>query len=334
MPRPQFLCEAEFARLMTTLDKTRLQSHVAVAVSGGADSMALLLLAHQWGQAQGVAITGLTVDHGLREGSSREAQQVKTWLAAHQIEHHILTWSDHGKVTTAVQARARDARYRLMGNWCRNHGILSLLLAHHQDDQAETVLMRLKKGSTLYGFGAMAPMRDCEGVTLCRPLLTVPKCRLIATLHGKNQEWVEDPSNQNTAFERVRVRAQLIELAAQGVTAKRLASAAQSARAVCDIIDVAAGRLLATTVFNTEDGHLVLAQEFLQAPNQVYGRALSRLLRTVGGTVYPPSPDKLQRLLTWMVNPTSGARTLAGVVVRVQALGFQFSAELPRKKCK
>jgi len=334
MPHTEPLCEGEFSELMTPFEVSGAKPKIAVAVSGGADSMALVLLAQKWARVQGVHITALTVDHGLRDGSDVEAVQVKSWLSSLRIDHQILTWLAPKTVTSAIQARARDARYRLMGDWCRAHDVCHLLLAHHLDDQAETVLMRMKKQSTLYGLGGMAAVRDLEGVSLCRPFLSVPKSRLTATLQAKGQDWVEDPSNQNMAFERVRVRAQLIDLAEHGVTAERLAGAARSVRAVCNIIDEAADCLIKNTVSNLKNGRLVLAPAFLQAPDQVSRRALSKLLRRVGGGAYPASPDKLERLQKWMKKPTVKARTLAGVLVRSHSTGFEIAPELPRKKCK
>jgi len=334
MPDPAPLNEGEFAALMKGCDGAGLSSGVAVAVSGGADSMALMLLAHQWAEVQGYTLTALTVDHGLREDSHAEAAQVKAWVLAQGIEHHTLTWEAPTGLTTAIQARARTARYSLMSEWCRTHDVSHLLVAHHLNDQAETVLMRMKKRSTLFGLCSMAAVRDCAGVKLCRPLLSVPKIRLTATLQKFGQAWVEDPSNHNADFERVRVRAQLIDLAPLGVTSERLAKAAQSARVVCDIIDGAADRLIAATVTTRQNGGMALTAKFSDAPNLVRGRALTKLLSKVGNTAYPPSPDKLERLLAWMETSATGARTLSGGLVRAKGAEFHISPELPRKNCK
>lgn len=337
-PKTKPLSGAEFARLMSGCGG--FGGHVAVAVSGGADSMALALLAQIWGQDLGISVTALTVDHDLREGSAAEAAQVATWLGAKALDHHILTWQHDGAVTSAVQARARDARYALMGDWCRAHGAAHLLCAHHQDDQAETVLMRLKKGTTLFGLAAMQPTRDLDGTVLCRPLLTVPKARLRATLKTNQQDWVEDPSNQNQAFERVRVRSQMAGLAAQGVSAKRLAGAARGARAVRDILDAAADSLIAAHTELRGTG-VALTGPFWDAPDVVCGRALAMVLTRIGGSAYAPSPAKLDRLYAWMVqgghkrgqkgDQVSGARTLGGCWVRRLGTEFLISSEPPRK---
>lgn len=325
----------EFAGLMAACGAAG--EHVAVGVSGGADSMALGLLLSQWGRAFGVQVTALTVDHALRAGSTAEAAQVGTWLSPHTLDHHILTWQHDGRVTSAVQARARDARYRLMGDWCRANGVTRLLTAHHQGDQAETVLMRLKKGTTLWGLAAMATTRDLGGVALCRPLLAVPKSRLVATLQTQGQHWVEDPSNQNQAYERVRVRQHLEVLAREGVTAARLAGAARGARAVRDILDGAADNLIDAHSEISGKG-VAVAAAFWHAPDVVCGRALAKVLTRVGGTAYAPSPAKLERLYAWMAHGprdgphASGGRTLGGCLVRPKGADFLISPQPPRKR--
>jgi len=332
MPHTNPIGEAEFSTLMTSCEDFAKASHIAVAVSGGADSLCLAILLQAWGTERGVKVTALTVDHGLRQGSADEAEQVKSWLNALGLHHHILTWVPDKQKATAVQARARTARYDLMGDWCKAHDAEALFVGHHQDDQAETVLMRLKKQSTLYGLGAMAPVRAVHGLKLCRPLLDVGKSRLIATLKAKGQDWIEDPSNHNTDFERVRVRAVLAELAKHGISASGLSKAATSARRVCAVLDQAADRLIEDTVEPGET--LKITPAFLKAQPRVYERALSKLLMNVGENVYPPSPDKLRRLATWLASGAHGARTLAGVLVRVKASGIYVLVELPRQNCK
>lgn len=324
--------EAEFVDLMSSCQLSGENNAIAVAVSGGADSMALGVLAHKWGQAVGVTVTTLTVDHGLRTGSASEASQVKTWLLAHGIAHETLIWHPPQNISTAIQSRARDARYALMTAWCVQNHVSSLLVAHHQGDQAETVLMRLKKKSTLYGLCAMASVRLHEGIRVCRPVLSVPKSRLKATLKAVGQDWIEDPSNQNKDFERVRVRANLKYLEKEGVRVEALANVANSIRRVCNVIDKSANQLIETEVSAQGQAGLRLSPDFLKAPHRVTERALSKLLIRVGKGGYPPSPQKLKRLMTWMEQPTIKSRTLGGTLIRLQGSGFEISPERPRNK--
>src|SRR5205823_2951019 len=146
---------------------------LAVAVSGGPDSMALLLLADRWARQRGGEAWGLTVDHGLRPESAGEARIVAGWLAARGMAHEILVWSGD-KPATGIQEAAREARYALLAGWCRAHGILHLLTAHHREDQAETYLIRRRAGSGVDGLAAMSAVRELPGCRIVRPLLSVP----------------------------------------------------------------------------------------------------------------------------------------------------------------
>lgn len=341
-----------FARLMAACELSfKTSRQICVAVSGGADSLALALLAHHWGRENTINVIALTVDHGLRKGSDIEAQQVGEWLRAWDLEHHILTWTGGAAVHSRVQERARDARYALMAEWCIAHGIHYLVLAHHQEDQAETVLMRLKKGSGLLGLAGMARERplgiEGDGVQIVRPLLGVSKVQLRQTLRVWGQAWIEDPSNTNFAFERVRTRHLLAQLEKEGVSAARLAGAASAIARVRDVLERAAEDVLSAGVSGDLEKRIA-AQPFWAAPRAVQSIAMARVLAFVGGGRYGPSPDKMTRLLGWMArhkadfNKTSvhtdPARTLAGCEVRrvVQngEVGFVVSAEAPRTSSK
>ena len=321
-----------FDALMAPFAVSR-DEHVAVAVSGGADSMALALLVAAWNKA--AKTTALIVDHGLRPESAAEARQVGAWLTRAGVDHHILTWRHKPAHLSAVQARARDARYALMAEWCRAHRVKRLFVAHHQGDQAETFVMRLKRSSTLFGLAAMAPERTVHGISVCRPLLSVSKARLETTLRAWGQDWVVDPSNTNPAFERVRTRALLAHLDREGVTAERLAGAARAAGLITKTLDAAVSAFIEGDVTSrTGGGFSVAAGAFCALPQVLRERVLSHLLRKASGQVYGASPDKLARFVRWLVAPTNGtdsARTLGGCVVRVRSESFSIVPEAPRK---
>ncbi len=208
---------ADFAALMARFAPFEPRPHLAVAVSGGSDSMALTLLAHDWARARGGAISALTVDHGLRPEAAAEAAQVGAWCAAHGIDHVILTRGGPAP-THGIQAFARAARYRLLADWCRAHFVLHLLLAHQREDQAETLVMREASGSGADGRAGMAAIVEHGALRLLRPLLGTPRAQLRGYLAARGQEWIEDPSNRNPAFTRVRIR-DALERAAPGLAA-------------------------------------------------------------------------------------------------------------------
>jgi tRNA(Ile)-lysidine synthase len=182
-------------------------SRVAVAVSGGSDSMALLQLVAAWRESpQGPReVTALTVDHGLRAESAAEAEQVKRWCEGLGIDHRTLVWAGD-RPRTGIQAKARTARYDIMSNWCRENNIPILMTGHTADDQAETVVMRQQRTSSDRSLAAIWPENEWLGVKLFRPLLNQRRQALRDYLNGLEQTWLEDPSNSNDAFERIRIR--------------------------------------------------------------------------------------------------------------------------------
>ncbi|MBK8158109.1 MAG: tRNA lysidine(34) synthetase TilS [Rhodospirillaceae bacterium] len=180
--------------------------HVAVGVSGGSDSMALMLLLADWVRGQGGKLTALTVDHGLRPEAANEARTVAGWAAKAGIDHRTLAWTGI-KPGTAVQAAAREARYELMGAWCRENEVLHLATAHQQDDQRETVAMRRARGGPdQFGSAGISSVSTRRGVRLLRPLLPVTGATLKSYLQSRHQCWLEDPSNRHEHYERIRWR--------------------------------------------------------------------------------------------------------------------------------
>lgn len=175
---------------------------IALAVSGGKDSMGMVY-ALKDALKDCYNIVSLTVDHRLRKESLQEAYQIKQWMEALNIPHVILTW-DHEVISTDIQNKARIARYDLMTEWCLENNVRTLMTAHHLEDQIETFFMRLAKGSGLKGLCGMRSCIDYKGVQIVRPFLSISKKKLHAYI--KEGQWIEDPSNQNMNFTRVKFR--------------------------------------------------------------------------------------------------------------------------------
>jgi tRNA(Ile)-lysidine synthase len=199
---------------------------VLLAISGGPDSTALLVLAARWREKGGVGLVAATVDHRLRRESNAEAGAVATLANKLGIEHHMLVWSGR-KPSTGLQAAARAARYGLLTALARKIGADAIVTAHTRDDQAETVLHRLARGSGLAGLAGIRKKSERDGIVLLRPLLDVPKARLVATLRAANIPFAEDPTNRDPRYLRTRVRALAPQLAAEGLDAVRLAGVAR-----------------------------------------------------------------------------------------------------------
>jgi tRNA(Ile)-lysidine synthase len=297
-------------------------SRLALAVSGGADSMALLHLIAQW-RVEGEAkpgLTVLTVDHGLRAEARAEVAMVARIAESFCLAHAILTWTPGSGQSGGLQARAREARYDLMAAYCHAHNIPALVTAHHLDDQAETFLMRLKRGSGLDGLGAIPEESVWSGVAVLRPMLDMPKARLAATLTESGLGWAEDPSNRDQRFERARMRANTEALAKLGLTPEALARSAQRLRRARAALDEAAREFLSRHGDMSDAGYCLIEHEALiSAPEEIALRALTRAVSAVSGKEKPLQLAKLESLLASLIEHPKGAHTLGGC--RLQPIG-------------
>ena len=222
---------------------------LVLAVSGGPDSIALMWLAARWRRAlaRGPQLIAVTVDHGLRPEAAREAREVKRLAQSLDLPHRTLRWTG-AKPKTGLPAAARSARYRLLAQAARQSHATHILTAHTRDDQAETLLMRLLRGSGIAGLAAMARESERDGLRLARPLLDVSKSQLIATLKKAGIDFADDPTNRDVNFTRPRIRAVMPALAAEGGDARslaRLASRLARANAAVEVLAEGAERYLA-----------------------------------------------------------------------------------------
>ncbi|WP_407949255.1 tRNA lysidine(34) synthetase TilS [Parvibaculum sp.] len=313
---PSPVSAKEFAARLSSLHPGR---SVAVAFSGGPDSLALLVLAAQWAaRRKNTALHAFTVDHGLRAASAGEAKEAARLSAALGVPHRILKWKGE-KPATGIQAAAREARYGLLLEACRNVGASDLLVAHHLEDQAETFLLRLSRGSGIDGLSAMPASRplseDGMAVRLLRPLLDLPRERLLATVAKARLTPIQDPSNENERFDRVKARKALSLLAPLGLDAARLArTAAQMGRAR-EALETETARLLAGHTSHSPLGFVEMkAEALVGAPAEIGLRALAALIRAVGGGQYAPRLAALEAVYAAISEDSLGrGRTLGGV---------------------
>lgn len=294
-----------FNQAMEALAPFEAQPVLAVAVSGGSDSMALCLLADEWARARGGRVVALTVDHGLRAESAEEAETVRRWLAARGIGHHILRW-EGDKPRSGVQEEARRARYRLLEDWCREHRVLHLLLGHHADDQAETILMRRARGSGAVGLAGMSAVRELTHARLLRPLLAAPKSALRAYLQAQGQAWVEDSGNASPAYARTRLRAQKVTVTPQEAEAAGRTRAALEARVA---------EALAGLVRMTPEGTTV-APGWEELEPDIGFRLWLAVLMAVSGKEDEPRHADVRRLSAAMGEPEWRGATLHGCLLK------------------
>lgn len=262
---------------------------LVLAVSGGPDSVALMWLAARWqrGLARGPQLTVVTVDHGLRPEAAREAREVKQLATRLGLTHRTLRWRG-AKPGTGLPAAAREVRYRMLAEAARKAGASHVLTAHTRDDQAETLLMRMLRGSGLAGLSAMARLTERDGIVLARPLLDVPKSQLVATLKRARIGFADDPTNRDTAFTRPRLRALLPQLAAEGGDSRslaRLAARLARANAAVEVLVDGAERFLQLRARGDApqaNGRSFEAEAFALLPEEVRLRLLLRAVNALG----------------------------------------------------
>jgi tRNA(Ile)-lysidine synthase len=280
-------------------------------VSGGPDSLALAILADRWTRERGGELCALTVDHRLRPESEHEIRRLHGWLSARAIRHEVLAWSGE-KPTSGIQEAARAARYRLLAGWCREHGCLHLLTAHHREDQIETHLIRRRAHSGADGLAGMSAIRELGDCRLLRPLLNFPKDRLLAFLDAEHQPFITDPSNRNPAFERSRFRegdgampaaAELPALLAEIHTR----GTARVTREHDENAFLARAANLHPAGFAVLDSGVLLAMRHDMAE-----RVLSAVAATIGGALYPARRERIARLRDVLDAAACHGRTLGG----------------------
>ncbi|MBH5399465.1 tRNA lysidine(34) synthetase TilS [Bradyrhizobium sp. CNPSo 4010] len=322
---------------------------LVLAVSGGPDSVALMWLAARWQRslARGPQLTVVTVDHGLRPEAASEAREVKRLAAALGLPHRTLRWRG-AKPKTGLPAAAREARYRLLAQAARAAGASHVLTAHTRDDQAETLLMRLFRGSGLAGLAAMAPFTERDGIVLARPLLDVPKSQLIATLRRARIGFAEDPTNRDTAFTRPRLRALLPLLAAEGGDARNLARlAARLARANAAVEVLADGAERFLRLRDRGDApqagvRSFEASAFAALPEEVRLRLLLRAINALGHEG-PAELGKVETLMSMLdraiASPLAAAdgrpvlkQTLAGALISLAGGRIQIAPAPARRR--
>jgi tRNA(Ile)-lysidine synthase len=299
-------------------------SVVIAAVSGGADSVGMMHLLARWQQrrAQPPKVTIATVDHGLRPASRAEAEWVAARAQELGFEAALLTWSGE-KPTTGIQDAARAARYALLADLARHsapQGPVAVVTAHTEDDQAETLLMRLARGSGVDGLAGMAPARPLDGdkrVMLLRPLLPVAGERLRATLRSLSAQWIEDPSNDATRFERVQVRKARDVLALLGIGNEKIALSARRLARAKAAIDAGVDKLKRDVDLDLHAGAFASFDRgaWLGGVEELRIRMVGSLIASFGGRSEPLRLSRLEALATRMEGDGFDGATLAGAMV-------------------
>ncbi|WP_134726228.1 tRNA lysidine(34) synthetase TilS [Paracoccus luteus] len=311
-------------RTVITAALDRLAGHLpglGVALSGGGDSLALLRVAAGWGRARGITIAAATVDHALRPGSAAEAAQAGRMAAAVGVAHDVLRWDRDGPPGGNLMAAARDARAALLAGWARGGGLPAVALGHTMDDQAETLLMRLSRGAGVDGLSGMAEARRAQGVLWLRPLLGTRRADLRDWLAAQGLRWIDDPTNDDADFDRIRIRHALAALDLPVPALAQSAANLAQARAALGHAAQAAGQGAVA-----DRGMLTLPRaEWQRAPAEIRRRLTVGALRWITGADYGPRREPVARLIAALA---AGAQaTLDGVIVRARGEGVEFIRE-------
>ena len=296
-------------------------ARIGVACSGGGDSMALLHLVARWARERQVACQAVTVDHGLRPEARTEATLVAEACEGLRLRHETLQWQWDGQGN--LQDAARRGRLSLIAGWAREHELTHVCVGHTEDDQAETLVMRLARGSGVDGLAGMRAERQSHGITWLRPLLNMSRQTLRDWLRAEEISWAEDPSNDDTRFDRVRARQAIATLGLDPARLGRTARQMQAAEAVLHraMLD------LAQAAVTQDDDALLLDRAALRAalPDTRW-RLVAAALQYIGGAAYRPRFAPLEDFTAALLD--GEGRTLAGVrSVRAGAAAMRLAPE-------
>lgn len=285
------------------------QKNIAVALSGGGDSMALAHMICAWAKDSNAQIHLLSVDHNLRAESRAECEQVAQWVNNFSnATYTILTWEYDERPDTAVMEKARTARYDLMHDYCVEHDIQTLCVGHHGDDQIETFFFRLAKGSGLNGLTGMKEWSKYNDLQIYRPLLKYSHADLIQYCKDQDLQWIEDPSNQNEDYARPRLRKALEN---EGFETARFAKTINRLSRAQDAIDW----LVEQTEQEVVHDHEIHFDKLKKYPLDIQIRVLQNMLNKTGKTThnYPPKLERVEDILA-TIKPSQSA-TLHGCLI-------------------
>lgn len=292
---------------------------IGVAVSGGADSLSMVLNMAEYAKSHNFTIRAATVHHGLRPEATDEANWVHNILAQRKIEHTTLFWTGK-KPQTRLEEKAREKRYELLLNWCRENETTHLFLAHHAGDQTETFLSRLARGSGVDGLSAMASRTEREGIFLCRPFLELDKSVFKTDLNRRQIMWVEDEMNQDETYERVRWRQSRPILNEMGLSEKVIIRTTRRLQRARMALDYYADRFCSALVDVLPQGYAAIQERALfSLPAEICLRVLNRTICAVRGERVTVSMESLE---SWILKHPLKITLSGCILLRHQGVLF------------
>jgi len=318
--------------LVKNFDSEVLDSNIAIAVSGGVDSLVLMNLANESKAIKNKDVFILTIDHGLRPESKNECKFVEGLAKKLGFKVKILKWKGN-KPKKGLQEKARNERYNLLLNFCRENSINNLFLAHHLDDQIENFLFRMFRGSGIKGLTSFSNRFERDGILLIRPLVDIPKSELITFAKKRKIKWIEDPSNQNKKFERIKLRKILPLIYEEGFDKKIFLKSIKKLKLANKALDEVTKEFVSKYVMVNKNISVFINQElFLEAPKEVQFRIIENSIRIFSGErFYSPSYSKIMNLINWINESNEiSAKTLGGTIFRRRNKGIILYKEVKK----
>ena len=302
-----------------------------VAVSGGGDSMAMLAIASDWSSRHGRSIYASTVDHGLRPEAASEAEMVSRFCRSRGIPHRTLTVPSLDGPGN-LSAMAREARYAALAGWAAGiDPAMPVLTGHTMDDQAETVLMRLARGSGAEGLAGIDETHAWKGVNWLRPMLAVRRTDLRDWLQSQAISWVDDPTNEETRYDRVKARQALAALSPIGITVEGLAATAMRLRRQREVLEADCDRLRSVAAAEDGDDMVIDRNKLSEALEDTGMRLVADTLKQVGGNAYRPRFRSLEPLYRRLLSPETFRTTLANCIVSADKTRVRIAPERPKQ---
>tara|TARA_A100001015_G_scaffold303335_1_gene392826 strand:- start:143 stop:1171 length:1029 start_codon:yes stop_codon:yes gene_type:complete len=296
--------------------KIKLSKNFAVAVSGGPDSLALSFLSKVYSVKKKVNVNFYIVNHKLRDDSTQEATYINQLLKKIFVKAKILKWNGLKPIKN-IQAIARNNRYSLILNECKKHAIKNILVGHHQDDVIENFMIRLLRGSGLRGLVSLDEIRNNKQLNILRPLISLEKKDLIYISKKIFEEYIEDPSNKDETFKRVKIRNLIKRLENEGLDKKKFILTIDNLkRSNNSLKNYVKNNIQKNCFFSKKRNIIMINVDFFNAPEEIVFRSLSECLKKIGGNYYYVRGKKLFQIMEKIEMSDSFKGTLGGCVIK------------------
>ena len=308
-PTPRFMSEnnlqkkvfTKLEKIFTQLNSKKYPTKLAIAVSGGCDSLSLAILLNKFCQEKNIKLFAVTIDHKIRQSSSTEALQLGKILAKEKITHEILEIKWQKTPTANIESKLREVRYQMLQDHCIENKIKFLFLGHQLDDVAENFLIRLFRGSGMDGLSSIAEILQLEKIQLIRPLLDITKDELKIFLQAQEVKWIEDESNNDEKFLRNKIRKFLNSFEDKNLIQKRIKNTADEMSKMRDSFDE---EMLARAkeILKFEDNKLYLnLEKFKKIEEKIALKILALMAIEASGKAYKPRLEKLKIFYNWIL---------------------------------